>query len=131
MLLTARINSQSACLEAATKCFGWTELAASPVRNELIPQKQLSMLPLTSVGTVCVQPAEQISWNTCSPAVAKSYCPILTAGEWHVLSLCHLQLALPCRTDVKSVTLCSCLQHTVFTGKLLFLHFIQHVSVQG
>lgn len=42
-----------------------------------------------------------------------------------------LQLALPCRTDAKPVALCSCLQHTVFSEKYLFLHFIQGVNASG
>lgn len=65
-----------------------TELAASPVRNELIPQNELSVVPPDLDGnSVCAACRALISWNTCLTAVAKIHCPVLTAVEWRVLSL--------------------------------------------
>lgn len=99
-------------LEAATKGCGWTELAASPVRNELIPQNELSVVPPDLDGnSVCAACRALISWNPCLPAAAKIHCPVLAAGVACAVTMArrHLQLALPCRTDAKPVTLCSCL----------------------
>lgn len=113
----ARINSRVLAWKQPPNALAG-ELAGSAARNELMPQKEpVLALPWVDQGTDFMDP--------CS---ARSYCPALPAGECYELALWAGNIhSWHCPAGAMQS-----LQHfAVFTGKFLFLHFIQGVSASG